>query len=47
MDQRLVLTLDDTPRNADVFANAPRCTASITSDQGTACAGYRVAHNWY
>ena len=47
MDQRLVLTLDDTPRNADVFANAPMCTDSITSDQGAACAGRRVACNWF
>ncbi len=24
MDQRRILTLDDTPRNADVFASVPR-----------------------
>jgi hypothetical protein len=39
MDQRLILTLDDTPRNADVFANVPRCTVSITSDQGAGLPG--------
>jgi hypothetical protein len=39
MDQRLVLTLDDTPRNADVLANVPRCTDWITSDQGAGLPG--------
>ena len=47
MDQRLVLTLDDMPGNADVFANMPRCTESITSDQGAACAGHREACNCF
>jgi hypothetical protein len=47
MDHGIILTIDKTPRNADVFANVPRCTASITSDQGAACAGHRVAYDWF
>jgi hypothetical protein len=45
MDFGIILTIDDMPRRADAFANIPRYTASITSDQGAACTRHRVAYN--
>lgn len=45
MDHGFSLAIDDMPRRANAFANVPRCTASITSDQGAACTRHRVAYS--
>jgi hypothetical protein len=46
MDHGIILTIDDTPSNADVFAIGPSPTASITSHRGAPCARHRVEYNW-